>query len=307
MAAAALVLVLVGCAPTAGGPSDTTSTEGTTKAPVQVGMITSATSALAAYGEAYTNGFKAGLDYATDGTGAVDGREIDITWEDDQGNPGTAVAKAKDEDSAAALAAAHGRRRLHRARGADAASCHRHPRGVPRSVVHTGNPATPGLTATLFDGITQHTIQTPRLAAGVLERPGDDGAAPVVFIHGNVSSSLFWQPLMLALPAGLRALAIDLRGFGASETLPVDATRGVRDFADDVASVLEALAVDRAHIIGWSMGGGVAMQLLLDHPEVVATLTLIAPVSPYGFGGRRSGRTGAHRRQRRRRWRRSES
>ncbi|MCU1443040.1 MAG: alpha/beta hydrolase, partial [Cryobacterium sp.] len=65
----------------------------------------------------------------------------------------------------------------------------------------------------------------------------------------------------------------------------MDATRGVRDFADDVASVLEALAVDRAHIIGWSMGGGVAMQLLLDHPEVVATLTLIAPVSPYGFGG----------------------
>jgi pimeloyl-ACP methyl ester carboxylesterase len=137
---------------------------------------------------------------------------------------------------------------------------------------------------TLFDGITQLNVSTPRLTASVLERPGDSDHAPIVFIHGNVSSSLFWQPTMLALPKGIRALAIDLRGFGGSETLPVDASRGLGDFADDIASVLESLQVSRAHLVGWSMGSGVLMQLLLTRPELFATLTLVAPVSPYGFG-----------------------
>lgn len=138
--------------------------------------------------------------------------------------------------------------------------------------------------ATLFDGITAHRVETPRYTANVLERAGDDGD-PVVFVHGNVSSSLFYQPTMLALPAGVRALAIDLRGFGDSETKPVDATRGLGDFADDVIAVLDALGVDGFHLVGWSMGGGVAMQVVLDHPERVRTLTLESPVSPYGFGG----------------------
>ncbi|MBG6215383.1 pimeloyl-ACP methyl ester carboxylesterase [Cryobacterium sp. CAN_C3] len=140
---------------------------------------------------------------------------------------------------------------------------------------------------TVFDGITQHTISTARLQAGVLERPATNPSDTVVFIHGNVSSSLFWQPLMLALPRTIRALAIDLRGFGTSETLPVDARRGLGDFADDVASVLTELGIDRAHFVGWSMGGGVLMQFLLDHPAQVSTVTLVAPVSPYGFGGTR--------------------
>ncbi|MDJ0349423.1 alpha/beta hydrolase [Cryobacterium sp. PH29-G1] len=138
----------------------------------------------------------------------------------------------------------------------------------------------------IFDGITELSVLTPRLRAGVLERPATEStAATVVFVHGNVSSSLFWQPLMLALPASVRALAIDLRGFGSSATLPVDATRGLSDYSDDVAAVLSELGVDRAHLVGWSMGGGVTMQLLLDHPDLVQTLTLVAPVSPYGFGG----------------------
>jgi pimeloyl-ACP methyl ester carboxylesterase len=100
-----------------------------------------------------------------------------------------------------------------------------------------------------------------------------------------VSSSLFYQPTMLALPPEVRALAIDLRGFGDSETLPVDATRGVRDFSDDVASVIDALGLTRVHLVGWSMGGGVVLQLLLDRPELVASVALESPVSPYGFGG----------------------
>ena len=89
---------------------------------------------------------------------------------------------------------------------------------------------------TAFPAVSSRLVTTPRLSAQVFERPADDAGAPdatVVFVHGNVSSSLFFLPLMSSLPVGVRALAVDLRGFGGTETLPVDATRGLRDFSDD--------------------------------------------------------------------------
>lgn len=138
---------------------------------------------------------------------------------------------------------------------------------------------------TILDGVTAFDVATPRLTARVLERPAAGAGPTVVLVHGNVSSSLFFQPLMLALPADVRALAVDLRGFGGSETLPVDATRGLRDFADDVASVLDELGTGAVHLVGWSMGAGVVTQLLLDRRDLVLSLTLESPVSPYGFGG----------------------
>ncbi|KAA9111502.1 alpha/beta fold hydrolase [Microbacterium rhizomatis] len=142
---------------------------------------------------------------------------------------------------------------------------------------------------TLFDGITARAVETPRLTVGILEREGDDPATPpdrtLVLIHGNVSSSLFWQELMLDLPSDLRVIAIDLRGFGSTEHAPIDATRGLRDFSDDVHATLEALGIPTAHLMGWSMGGGVVLQYALEHPAL--SLTLQAPVSPYGFGGTR--------------------
>jgi pimeloyl-ACP methyl ester carboxylesterase len=142
---------------------------------------------------------------------------------------------------------------------------------------------------TLFDGITATLVETGRLSVNVLERSADDPAtAPertVVFVHGSVSSSLFWQEIMQDLPSELRVLAIDLRGFGGTEHAPIDATRGVRDFSDDLYATLTALGIPTAHLVGWSMGGGVVMQYALEHP--VLSLTLQAPVSPYGFGGTR--------------------
>ncbi|WP_292836299.1 alpha/beta hydrolase [Microbacterium sp.] len=142
---------------------------------------------------------------------------------------------------------------------------------------------------TLIDGIRSRLIATDRLNVNILERAGDDPAASaestVVMIHGSVSSSLFWQELMHDLPSDLRIIAIDLRGFGGTESLPVDATRGVRDFSDDIHATLTALGVPTAHFVGWAMGGGVVMQYALDHPAL--SLTLQSPVSPYGFGGTR--------------------
>ena len=63
---------------------------------VRVGMVYSATGPLAGYGAQFREGFQAGLAYATGGTGAVGGRKIDVTWNDDTGDPAKAVSAAKD-------------------------------------------------------------------------------------------------------------------------------------------------------------------------------------------------------------------
>ncbi|MGP3534459.1 alpha/beta fold hydrolase [Microbacterium sp. RD1] len=142
---------------------------------------------------------------------------------------------------------------------------------------------------TLFDGIVSRHIETPRLSVSVWEREGDDVATPaertVVFLHGLVGSSRLWQEMLQDLPSDLRAVAIDLRGYGGTENAPVDATRGVRDFSDDLAATLDALGIPAPHLVGWSLGAAVALQYALEHP--VLSLTLESPISPYGWGGTR--------------------
>ena len=143
----------------------------------------------------------------------------------------------------------------------------------------------------LLPGVVATRVETPRLTQQVLHvegaEPGGPGAETVLFVHGNVSSSLFWQQPLLALAetGRVRPLAVDLRGYGDTDPLPIDASRGTRDWSDDLAAVVDTLGLDRVHLVGWSMGAGVVLQYLLDHPERVASVALVAPVSPYGFGG----------------------
>jgi pimeloyl-ACP methyl ester carboxylesterase len=141
--------------------------------------------------------------------------------------------------------------------------------------------------STVLPGLSARRLPTAGPTINVLEVDGRD-APPVLFVHGNVSSSLFWQQTMLAMPPRYRPLALDLRGFGDTDPAPVDATRGLRDYADDLAALVPALDLPPVHLVGWSMGGGVVLQYLLDEPDRVASLTLVNPVSPYGFGGTRS-------------------
>lgn len=133
-------------------------------------------------------------------------------------------------------------------------------------------------------GITSQMVPTARLQTHVLFS-GDAGDAPVVFVHGNASSAIFWEESMLALPPHYYAIAPDLRGYGDSEDLLVDATRGARDWSEDLKALSDTLGDRPAHLIGWSLGAGPVLQFALDYPGLVSSITLVAPVSPYGFGG----------------------
>jgi pimeloyl-ACP methyl ester carboxylesterase len=134
-------------------------------------------------------------------------------------------------------------------------------------------------------GITAQPITTPRLSTRVLFS-GDEHGIPVLFLHGNASSATYWEETMTALPAGYRGIAPDQRGYGgADRSKKIDATRGMGDFADDAVALLDTLGIDKAHVVGHSMGGSVIWRMMMDYPQRILTVTLAAPGSPYGFGG----------------------
>ncbi|MFU8873594.1 substrate-binding domain-containing protein [Micromonospora sp. SL4-19] len=92
---AATMMAAAMAATACGSPQDTASGGGDA-APVKVGLVYSQSGPLASYGKQYIEGFKAGLDYATKGTGKVGDRKIELTETDDAGDPAKAVSAAKD-------------------------------------------------------------------------------------------------------------------------------------------------------------------------------------------------------------------
>ena len=131
--------------------------------------------------------------------------------------------------------------------------------------------------------IEARTIKSARLQTRVLFA-GPANGQPVLFLHGNLSNASWWEEAMLGLPAGFRAIAPDQRGYGeADRTAIIDATRGLADLADDAFALLDALNIERAHVVASSLGGNVAWRMLGDHAERIISLAQVAPGSPYGF------------------------
>lgn len=130
----------------------------------------------------------------------------------------------------------------------------------------------------------QQFLATSRLKTAYY-RAGEGNRRKLLLVHGNVSSSVFYLPLFHALEKDYDVVAPDLRCFGDSDALPVDATRGFGDWTDDLAEFVSALNWNSFAMVGWSMGGCVAMQYALEHGEQLTGLILINPGSPYGFGG----------------------
>ena len=93
---ATAAIFLAACAPQTGAGGDGTDGGGERPAEVTVGIVTSESGPLAGYGKQYLDAFKAGLDYATDGTGEIDGTTINVEYKDDAGDPDKAVTVVKE-------------------------------------------------------------------------------------------------------------------------------------------------------------------------------------------------------------------
>ncbi len=102
---------------------------------------------------------------------------------------------------------------------------------------------------------------------------------PVLLLHGHTLDHRVFETLASKVEAaGMRPLRPDLRGHGRSTRPP----RGYHwvDHCGDVEAVLDAAEVDRAAIIGFSLGGGIALELAMERPDRVGKLVLMSPVMP---------------------------
>jgi len=141
-------------------------------------------------------------------------------------------------------------------------------------------------------------VTTANLTVNV-DRPGRPGhaaeltlgyaragaGAPVLLIHGNFASHLWWKEQLEEPPEGLLLLAPDLPNFRRSSPLPAGWPTGewVYAWADAMAAFLGGLGVSRAGVVGHSLGGAVAQALAVRHPELVTALLLVDAAPPFGY------------------------
>ena len=105
----------------------------------------------------------------------------------------------------------------------------------------------------------------------------------VVLHHGNAKNSRLWYAWVPLLARQYRVIRVDARGFGRSNVPPQGYDWSLSGFGTDLLNLLDSLEIDKAHLIGETIGGTIALQLAYDHPERVHTIT--ACTSPYNFVG----------------------
>lgn len=108
-----------------------------------------------------------------------------------------------------------------------------------------------------------------------------EGSKTVLLIHGNFSSSMHYTPLFERLPGDMRVLAPDLRGYGDSTYYR--RITSLADFAEDMKFFMQAKEIKKAYIVGWSLGGGVALEFAAHYPELVEKMVLINSTTHRGY------------------------
>jgi pimeloyl-ACP methyl ester carboxylesterase len=127
------------------------------------------------------------------------------------------------------------------------------------------------------------TLRSVTLNSGetIAYRVREGGNQVIVLVHGNMTSSVHWDLVMENLSEAYTIYAVDLRGFGESSYhQPVNS---LRDFAVDLKEWADRLNLASFSLIGWSAGGGVAMEFTADNPDMVQKLILLASVSTRGL------------------------
>lgn len=112
-------------------------------------------------------------------------------------------------------------------------------------------------------------------------RESGEGEKTLLLIHGNMTSSRHWDILTEKIKEKYKILAVDMRGFGQSSyNSPINS---LNDFAKDIEELLDILKVDICSAIGWSTGGGVALELAANIPEKIEKVILLESVGVKGY------------------------
>jgi pimeloyl-ACP methyl ester carboxylesterase len=105
---------------------------------------------------------------------------------------------------------------------------------------------------------------------------------PLILLHGGVGSTEMFGPNLELLAAGRRVIGVDLQSHG--RTPATDRPMRFETMADDIAALIPSLGYERAAIMGYSLGGGVALRTGIQHPDVVERLVLVsAPFKRQGW------------------------
>jgi len=105
---------------------------------------------------------------------------------------------------------------------------------------------------------------------------------PLVLLHGGLGAIEMFGPNLAALAKGRQVIGVDLQGHG--RTADIDRPLSVQFMADDIAALIKHLGLQSADIMGYSLGGGVALQTAIRHPEVVNKLVVVStPFRRNGF------------------------
>ncbi len=106
----------------------------------------------------------------------------------------------------------------------------------------------------------------------------DEGKGDIIlFIHGNMAAALHYHKMIDALKGQYRCVAIDMSGFGDSSynTRKIN----LKQYAQEVFDFATALGISSAHVVGWSTGGGVALELAAKEPQFVKSIFSIEGAS----------------------------
>lgn len=104
----------------------------------------------------------------------------------------------------------------------------------------------------------------------------------LVLLHGGVGGIEMFGPNLPALAETHKVIAVDLQAHG--HTPDIDRPLSFELMGDDIAALIKALKMERADVMGYSLGGGVALQTAIRHPELVRKLVVVsAPVKQKGF------------------------
>jgi pimeloyl-ACP methyl ester carboxylesterase len=97
---------------------------------------------------------------------------------------------------------------------------------------------------------------------------------PLVLLHGGLGSGEMFGPVMPKLTEHHQVIAPDLQGHG--RTADIDRPLDIRLMADDIAALIDHLGLDKPDVVGYSLGGGVAFQVAVRHPDKVRRLVLVS-------------------------------